>query len=286
MVSHNPATAYPYLLISSHIYSHHIYSSHIYHCRKCSAFNRCYSSQWAAVYHICKPSPHSVPMPGYCILPFAEASKCLSASHIHHCTHQLLANASLYPHIAICWSITLTSYFNCWPYCIPTHQVFICQLLANASSYPPVAGQCTIVPSSCWPMYHRTLQLLAITSIKLIKAIIKLFHRQYFLPKPWAHQLFIFYQWPLYHQFMLVQRGLHLFLLTLKNCWLSLTNQTLSVPQCRLHPLLVSDMQSALLWEMERAWLARLTCLVEIGMCNCLRNNDMFYYGLTNGSLL
>ena len=56
-----------------------------------------------------------------------------------------------------------------------THQLF--QLLAllatyHRSVYLPVADQCTLVPASYWPMHHHTQQLLAITSIKLIKAII------------------------------------------------------------------------------------------------------------------
>ena len=44
--------------------------------------------------------------------------------------------------------------------------------------------------------------------------------------------------WPLYHWFMLV----------LTKCWLSLTSQTLSIPQCQLLPIFVSKMWLAL-WD-------------------------------------
>ena len=44
---------------------------------------------------------------------------------------------------------------------------------------------------------------------------------------------------------MLVRRGLHLLLLMLTNCWLSLTSQTLSVPQHLSLPVLISNIQLA-----------------------------------------
>ena len=60
--------------------------------------------------------------------------------------------------------------------------------------------------------------------------------------------------WPLYHQFLLLQRLLHLLLLMLIKFWLSPTRQTLSVLQCRLLP--VSNMRWVLqngksLWQSE-----------------------------------
>ena len=54
--------------------------------------------------------------------------------------------------------------------------------------------------------------------------------------------------------------GLHLLLLMLTNCWHSLTNQALSVAQCRSIPILVSDMQCTVV-KTERVRHVRLACL-------------------------
>ena len=68
---------------------------------------------------------------------------------------------------------------------------------------------------------------------------------------------------------MLVPSGLHLLLLMLTNCWLSLTSQTLSVPQHQSFPVLISNMQSAVLWKRKGS---SLTCLSK-KIKQCLKHS-------------
>ena len=74
-----------------------------------------------------------------------------------------------------------------------------------------------------------------------------------------ACQLYFYYQLVTFvpYQFMIVLRELHLLLLMLTNCWLSLTIQTLSVPQCWLLPVLISGIRLVLL----QKWKG-------LGLCN------------------